>query len=141
MCLPACRRVLGHLVMLEERHCDDHCFHVLVGQQLAIVFVFGGTGADGCRGLVHFRVVEIADRGAVAVIDLGEMFQKITAAASHPDDAVFHLIGGGVYLQDGGRAIESGNSGRGCGDAGGFYNIAAGGVGIFGHATPLNHRV
>ena len=139
------QRVLGYLVMGKQRHRDDHRFHVLVGQQLAIVLVLGRAGADGRGSLVHFRVVQIADRRASAVVHLGEMFQKIAAAAAHPDDTVFHLIGSGVDLQDGGRSIEAGNShggsGGGSGDASGFYDIAASGIGIFGHATPLNHRV
>jgi hypothetical protein len=63
------------------------------------------------------------------------MFQKITAPAAQPDDAVFHLIGGSVDLQNSRRPFEAGNSDSGSGDAGGFYNIAASGIGFFSHGT------
>ena len=47
------------------------------------------------------------------------MFEKIATAASNSDDAIFHLVGGGVNLQDCGCSFETGNSGGSGGDTGG----------------------
>ncbi len=67
--------VLGDAVMLEQRDGDDDGFDVLVGEQLAIILVFRRIGADDGRDLVHFLGIEIADGGAMPVVDFGEVLR------------------------------------------------------------------
>src|SRR5262249_12741749 len=113
-----------------------HRLDVLISEQLAIVLILRRTGADDRRGLGHFDVVEIADSGAMAVVDFGEMFQKVRAAAAGTDDAVFHLVGSGTHLQDGGPGSKFGNGCSGGNNAGRLHHVAPRGALGFGHGAP-----
>ena len=118
--------VLGDLVVLEQRDGDEDRFNVLVGEELAIILVFCGVGADDERHLVHFFGVDVAHGGATSIVDFGEVLEKVASASAGADHDVFHLFGSGFHNRGG--ALNPGQRGSSAGCASYFHYVTSGGI-------------
>ncbi len=127
--------VLGDRKVLVKRHGDQHRVDVFARQQLAVILI-------GCRivaGCVHaflqIDVPVVAYRNAAARIGFVQMLQQVRATAAGADEAVLHLVVGGMHFLNKGRALGGGN-GRGDSrhGAGRLHKIAAGDIVVLCHA-------
>jgi hypothetical protein len=126
------QHVASDAVVREERRDDEYRVEILTIEQLVIVAVSGRIVADGLYAMGERGGPNIAKRDAVTGIDIFEVLEQITTAATRANDAILHLIVGGFNFLD---KRSGGNGGDG---SSGLDQVAAGQIVILGHReTPM----
>jgi hypothetical protein len=105
-------------VHVQRRH-HQHGVEVLARQQLAVILVGRRVAACGRRAFLEIRLIDVANGQAATHVHLGEVIQKILAAAAGPHNAVRDLDASGSNGMNRRRTPESD------GGSGGSYTPGA----------------